>query len=63
MNASALRTVGRLHDPSVAFGVGLLDLKKMRVELVEFIGQDVSIRNEIVLVCSVLFLGSDIVVA
>jgi hypothetical protein len=63
MNATAPRAVGRLHDPRVALGVGLLDPKKVRVELVEFVGQDVSIWNEIVLAGSKLFLGSDIVVA
>jgi len=63
MNATAPRAVGRLYDPRVALGVVLLDLKKVRVELVEFVGQDVSVWNKIVLVGSKLFLSSDVVVA
>jgi hypothetical protein len=63
MNATAPRTVRRLYDPRVALRVGLLDLKIVRVELVEFVGQDVSVWNKIVMVCTELFLSSNIIEA
>jgi hypothetical protein len=62
MNASTLRAVGRLHNPSVTLRICLFDLQIMCVEFIEFIRQDVGFWNKVILTCTKLFLRPDIVV-
>jgi hypothetical protein len=62
MNASTLRAVGRLHNPSVTLWVCLFYLQVMRVKFIEFIRQDVGFWNKVILTGTKLFLRLDIVV-
>ena len=56
MYASAAATISWFYDPSVSFGLLLFQLLEMSVELIEFLGQNVSIRNKVVLFTSKLLL-------
>lgn len=56
MYASAAATISWFYDPSVSFGLLLFQLLEMSVELVELLGQYVSIRYKVVLFASKLLL-------
>jgi hypothetical protein len=59
----ALRRVGWLHYPDILLGVMLFQLLIMRVEIAEFIREDVSIRHKIKVLLSKAFLHSHHIIA
>jgi len=63
MNAAPLGRIGRLYDPDVTLGLRLAQLLVVGVEIVELLGQDVSVRNEVELGTTETLLHLDIVVA
>ena len=62
MDATAARGVCRLHNPNVALRLSLSQLLVVRMEVVELLWQDVSIRNEVKLGSAKPLLHLDVVV-
>ena len=58
MDASASTGISWFDDPSVSFWLCLLQLHKVLVKFVEFRGQNVSVRYEIVLLTPIFLLGT-----
>jgi len=63
VNASTTGRVSRLHNPDVALRLCLLQLLVVRVEVVEFVWQNVSVWNEVELASTESLLHLDVVEA
>ena len=63
MDAAATRRVRWLHDPDVPLGLGLLELLVVSMEVMELVGEDVGVWDEVELTPAKSLLHLDIVEA
>lgn len=59
MNASPATAICGLYNPSVSFWFLLFELLKVRMKFVEFLRQNISVRNKIILFATEFFLSLD----